>query len=173
MLLQMPLMEVMNLCIDCLWFQAIPKCDCDCSNQIYYYERTSMPNGELYRSYHIVCDVCGHVYSTDERTGDWMIHCDTWSPSGSHQCCIEKGHSGEHRCYCGYVYEQSCCPAQVNYHKCSKYSDHEGAHKCTCRFEWSDWMRHCLVWYSVGDCRCLLIERHKGKHECECGYHWR
>ena len=70
MLLQMLSMEVMNLCIDCLWFQAILKCDCDCNNQIYHYERTSMPNGELYRSYHIVCDVCGHVYSTDERIGD-------------------------------------------------------------------------------------------------------
>ena len=72
MLLQMLLTEVMNLCINCLWFQAIPKCDCDCNNQIYHYERTSMPNGELYKSYHIVCDVCGHVYSTEERTGDWM-----------------------------------------------------------------------------------------------------
>ena len=70
MLLQMPLMEVMNLCIDCLWFQPILKCDCDCNNQTFCYERILMPDGELYKSYQLVCDVCGHAYAYDERTGD-------------------------------------------------------------------------------------------------------
>lgn len=60
-------MEMMNLCSECPRFDFVEDCNCDCNNELYHYEQACRGDGELLRSYNIICDKCEHVYGFDER----------------------------------------------------------------------------------------------------------